>query len=207
MPSGQPFRVYPRVSVASLYKRDLVTRQTGRTVRLTIESMFSQEDWDTLTGLDFHDVAIIDFGCADEVVAKLVLGTMPADGRRRERFFFVRGLCDHHLDPLESALRRRDLAVAAESDSGHPILVGAASEGEASVWEALWQQGRAGAGSLATVLGIQRGHAAALLEALYVKRLLLRDDHRTTNPTSGPEYVSLAHAFTEAERRRGDRPA
>ena len=143
MPSGSSFRVYPRVSVASLYKRDLVTRHTGRTVRLTIEGMFSEEDWDTLTVLDFHDVAIIDFSCADEVVAKLVLGAMPAEDVARERFFLVRGLCDHHLDPLQSALRRRDLAVAAESDEGEPLLVGAVDDHETGIWTALCRLGRA----------------------------------------------------------------
>lgn len=203
MPSRMPFRVYPRVSVASLYKRDLVTRQTGRTVRLTIESMFSEEDWDTLTVLDFHDVAIIDFSCADEVVAKLVLGAMPSEAVRRERFFLVRGLCDHHLDPLQSALRRRDLAVAAEIDGGKPLLVGAVNEPEAAIWGALVRSGRAGAGSLAASVGIGTDLATVLLEGLYGKRLLLRDD-RGGAGTGSREYVSLDHAFAEAERGRDE---
>lgn len=206
MPSDSSFRVYPRVSVASLYKRDLVTRQTGRTVRLTIESMFSEEDWDTLTVLDFHDVAIIDFSCADEVVAKLVLGTVPAEALQRERFFFVRGLCEHHLDPLESALRRRDLAVAAESESGRPLLVGAVSESETVVWQALCRRGRANSEPLAAASGLGRAQVDVLLERLYVKRLLLRDD-RVGGPARPPEFVSLERAFAEAELRRGDRTA
>jgi len=168
--------------------------------------MFSEEDWDTLTVLDFHDVAIIDFSCADEVVAKLVLGAVPAETARRERFFFVRGLYEHHLDPLESALRRRDLAVAAERESGRPILVGSVNEPETVVWEALCRCGRASAEPLAAAIGFGQEQVGLLLEGLYVKRLLLRDD-RVDGPTKSPEFVSLERAFTEAERRRGDRPA
>jgi len=192
------------VSVASLYKRDLVTRHTGRTVRLTIESMFSEEDWDTLTVLDFHDVAIIDFSCADEVVAKLVLGTMPEVSVRRERFFLVRGLCDHHLDPLESALRRRDLAVAAESDEGQPLLVGAVDDHEARVWAALCESGRSAAEALAQVVGLRSDVVIGLLDGMYGKRLVLRDD-RSHGRGLPPEYVSLGCAFSEAERQRGER--
>ena len=203
MPSGSSFRVYPRVSVASLYKRDLVTRHTGRTVRLTIEGMFSEEDWDTLTVLDFHDVAIIDFSCADEVVAKLVLGAMPAQDVARERFFLVRGLCDHHLDPLQSALRRRDLAVAAESDEGEPLLVGAVDDHETGIWTALCRLGRARAESLAAGLGLGSERVSGLLDEMYGKRLVLRDD-RPVGTGGAPEYVSLVCAFAEAERRRNE---
>jgi len=131
---------------------------------------------------------------------------VPAETAQRERFFFVRGLWEHHLDPLESALRRRDLAVAAESESGRPLLVGSVNESETVVWEALCHCGRARAEPLAAAIGYGQEHVDLLLEALFVKRLLLRDD-RVGGPTKSPEFVSFEQAFMEAERRRGDRPA
>jgi hypothetical protein len=63
----------PEIAVASLYQRNLVTRHTGRAVRLSIEGLVSELGATSLTVLDFGDVAVIDFSCADEVVAKLVL--------------------------------------------------------------------------------------------------------------------------------------
>jgi len=60
-----------RKSVTSLYS-SLVTRPTGRAVRAAIEMQLIGAGSVSLSLIDFSEVAIIDFSCADEVVAKLV---------------------------------------------------------------------------------------------------------------------------------------
>ncbi|TFG61608.1 MAG: hypothetical protein E4H28_08655, partial [Gemmatimonadales bacterium] len=66
----------PDVAIASLYQEFLVTRHTGRAVRLSIERLVDERSGPSLTVIDFRDVAVIDFSCADEVVARLLHDTL-----------------------------------------------------------------------------------------------------------------------------------
>ena len=62
-----------RRNVASLYS-SLVTRPTGQAVRLAIENVLAEETGPiSLSVIDLSQVTVIDFSCADEVVAKLLL--------------------------------------------------------------------------------------------------------------------------------------
>lgn len=176
----------PAVAVASLYKPDLVTRHTGRAVRLSIERMLAEYRGHVLTVLDFRDVEVIDFSCADEVVAKLVLASLAERRETRDVFFLFRGLEEHHLDPIARVLERRRLAVAAERADGGKTLLGCVeTEGERA-WEAVCRSGRAGAGAVADVIGVAERRARDLLEGLYGQRLVLRLE---------AEYLSLFRAL------------
>ncbi|HCR04782.1 MAG TPA: hypothetical protein DIU18_06310, partial [Gemmatimonadetes bacterium] len=57
-------------SVATLYSH-LVTRPTGRAVRLAIESLLADAGDIALSLIDLSEVNVLDFSCADEAVAKL----------------------------------------------------------------------------------------------------------------------------------------
>ncbi|MFQ5745899.1 MAG: hypothetical protein ACE5HF_01610 [Gemmatimonadota bacterium] len=180
--------VSPRVAVTQLCQKNLVTRFTGRAVRLGIERMMADAEGSRLTVLDFRDVEVIDFSCADEVVAKLVLGA--AARPERDRFFLFRGMAPDVLDPVESALRRRALAVAAERRGGEPLLLGSVDLEGREVWEALSRCGRLPAVGVAERLGVTECRARDVLDGLYGRRLLLRRDS---------EYVSLSFAFARPE--------
>ena len=60
--------------------------------------------------IDFSHVNLLDFSCADEVVAKLLLrfegGAPPQDA-----YFLFRGVREDHLDAIEAALERYQLAL------------------------------------------------------------------------------------------------
>ena len=58
-------------SVASLYS-SLVTRPTGRAVRMAIETQLQGAGSLSISLIDFSEVGIIDYSCADKVVAKLL---------------------------------------------------------------------------------------------------------------------------------------
>lgn len=88
-----------RTSLAAPYA-DLVTRPTGRAVRASIEQTL---DDDAVALLDFTGVGLIDFSCADEIVAKL--------SRDRVRVLLVQGLTDGHREALEPVLEAAGLAV------------------------------------------------------------------------------------------------
>lgn len=96
-----------RASLAGPYA-DLVTRHTGRAVRASIEQGLAGGV--VIARMDFAGVGLIDFSCADEIVAKLL--------RERVRVLLVRGLTDGHREALEPVLERAGLAVLCELPDG-----------------------------------------------------------------------------------------
>jgi hypothetical protein len=148
-------------SIASLHAH-LVTRPTGRAVRLAIETQLAEVADPAVSLVDLSDVSILDFSCADEVVAKLVQRYL-SDDRPRNAFFVFRGVQERHREPIEIVLHRQSLATVTQSEDGAFELVGAVSEPEAEAWAHLDRVGRVagidGAGAGASVregLGLLR---------------------------------------------------
>ncbi len=180
----------PSIAVASLYQENLVTRQTGRAVRDGIERLFSNRCGEALAVIDFRDVAVIDFSCADEVVAKLVMGSGEDPDSPDNRFVLVRGVREHHLDPVEGALRRRGLAVAAERVSGEPVLLGDVDPDAGEAWLMLCACGRIRSHELARRLGLKPESCDLLLSELYRRRLVRR---------CGDSFESLSFTASAAD--------
>lgn len=131
-------------NVANLYSH-LITRPTGRAVRLAIEAQLAELRGPALSVIDFSSVAILDYSCADEVVAKLLLQGQwnRTQGRRVETFFVFRGIDERHQDPVLEVLARHGLA-AVTGLGGTPAfeLVGEASPEERAVWRVVEDAGR-----------------------------------------------------------------
>lgn len=128
-----------RKSLASLYSH-LVTRPTGRAVRLAIESRLAEAGEPSLSLVDFSQVTILDFSCADEVVARL-LRRYGADDRPRDAFFLFRGVQEWHEEPIQAVLERQGLAAVAQIGTGERRLMGTVSEAEARSWRAVERRG------------------------------------------------------------------
>ena len=111
-----------RKSVATLYSH-LVTRPTGQALRLGIESQIEELGAFCLTVLDFSEVVVLDYSCAEETVAKLV-GRFQREDRPVEAFFIVRGIDDRHRETIDAVLGRQKLAIAAEPSDGDPTVLG-----------------------------------------------------------------------------------
>lgn len=152
---------------ATLYS-NLVTRPTGRAVRTQIETLLESADR-SLTVLDFTHVAMIDFSCADEVVAKLLM----EHGRNREAYFVFRGMTDDHWDAIESVLERHGLALVVDRD-GDMELVGVLEDGERRAFQAIKRRGRAEAWELATELGEPEADVQKALDSMWRRRLIMR---------------------------------
>lgn len=125
-------------TVASLYSH-LVTRPTGRAVRMAIESQLSELGERSLSLIDLSEVTVLDFSCADEVVAKL-LQRYAGEAAPQAHFVF-RGVLDQHRDQVEVVLVRQGLAAVAETAPGRWDLIGAVTPAEARAWGVLEAQG------------------------------------------------------------------
>ncbi|MEX1182995.1 MAG: hypothetical protein WEF86_07145 [Gemmatimonadota bacterium] len=158
-------------SVASLYSH-LVTRPTGRALRLGIETQIGEIGSVCLSVLDFTQVVVLDYSCADEVVAKLIQ-RYQAEDRPADAYFVARGLGEQHRDPIEEVLVRHALSLVAEVE-GEFVLLGLADDSERASWHAL-QRVRLGVpADIATESGASVTDAAAALDRLAARRAVLR---------------------------------
>jgi len=95
-----------RQTVSCELYSNLVTRPTGAAVRTQIEALLADSRERSLTVIDFSHVGMIDFSCADEVIAKLLLRYANAEREDREAYFLFRGVTDDHWDAIETVLER-----------------------------------------------------------------------------------------------------
>jgi hypothetical protein len=164
-----------RRTVCDLYS-NLVTRPTGVAVRTAIEHQLAATTGRVVTVIDFSQVALLDYSCADEIVAKLLLrygtddGHIPPD----EGYFLFRGINEAHLDAIEEVLARHGLALVAQGDDGAWRVIGAVEDVERDAWEAVQQQGTTTARQLAESLGIAGVDAERLLVRLWQRRVVMR---------------------------------
>ncbi len=161
-------------TVTSLYSH-LVTRPTGRAVRMAIEARLQSAGTRSISLIDLSEVVILDFSCADEVVARLV-----EDATRsptHEAFFVFRGVLEPHRDQIESVLERRGLATVAETEPGTFQLMGTRTEGEERIWSEVERRGLVDPDDIGDLAGDAEDLRA--LESVLLRRLAFR------NPSSG----------------------
>jgi len=167
-----------RESVSGPY-RNLVTRPTGAAIRGRIQETLAESDCLT-TLLDFSGIELLDFSCADEVVAKLLL----ADDGRGGRFVVLQGLREDQHEAIEHVLTHHRLAVAAVApgqEHESPRLLGWVTPDGRAAFRCICERGAASASELAAALdwAVARGEAA--LEALAMHRLI-RAEHGRYHP-------------------------
>ncbi len=172
-----------RKTVCDLYT-NLVTRPTGVAVRQAIEAALAELPEPNVTVIDFAQVKMLDFSCADEVVGKLLDYYQNAAGQP-QRYFLIRGVHDGHLEAIEAVLERYDLAVIVEGEDGHLRLVGTLDDGARRAWQVVNRHGRVRAQEVEVERGAPAETASRALDDLSARRLVMRRDD---------DYVSLAHA-------------
>jgi hypothetical protein len=168
-------------SVASLYSH-LVTRPTGQALRMGIESQIGELGAFCVSILDFSHVEVLDYSCADEVVAKLIQRYQRED-RPTDAYFIARGLAEEHRDPIEEVLARHRLALVADADGAFSLL-GHASIFERSIWQTLQQMQSAEADEIAERIGAAHDDVVKALDELLTRRTVLR-------PAAARRYYSL----------------
>jgi hypothetical protein len=173
----------PRLSVTSLFS-NLVTRPTGRAIRTGVESQLAEMEaarLPCLSVLDFSQVRILDYSCADEIVAKLLLRFV-GDERPTEAFFMVRGLDEHHVEPIEAVLERHGLLLVAQDQDGVFHLLGATNPLHRAIWTALLGRRRAGPAEIGPDAGVAEEAVAATLQGFWQQRVVVRHEDGTVSP-------------------------
>lgn len=153
---------------------NLVTRTTGAAVRGQIEDLLDRSNERALTVIDFSHVSMIDFSCADEVVAKLLMRYAAKDPPL-EAYFLFRGVTEDHRDAIEAVLERHGLALALEQDDGIE-LVGVLDDDERRAWDVAYRLGPIAVAEIARALSVDVDGMRATLGALHQKRLVMEID-------------------------------
>jgi hypothetical protein len=158
------------------FHNDLVTRPTGRAVRDGIEAHLQEHPDITVVVLDFSSVRVLDFSCADEIIAQLLLRSRRAGAAGRAVYFVLRGLEESHAEQIDDVLRRHGLALEARERGGAPRLLGGATEPMRAAWERVARRGAAAPEELATELSWSLEEARRALDDLAGHRLVIRAD-------------------------------
>ena len=182
-----------RTSVAMLYS-NLVTRPTGEAIRVAIEEQIQEDPGPCVSILDFSQVGVIDFSCADEVIAKLLEKYRRSD-RPSEAYFVLRGVSEHHREPIETVLRRHNLLLVAV-ESGRPELWGPAPSRLRMAWDWLDRSGRAMSDEFASEQGLDETMANSLFKSLASSRVAV--------PEGDEAFASLVEVLDRGVS--GERP-
>ncbi len=154
--------------------RDLVTRPTGQAIRIRIERDLEGEPAGSVIGLDFSQVGVIDYSCADEIVAKLVSRLL--SGEYGDRYLVLLGLNENQKENIEVALERKDLAVAAEMKENGRMLLGSLNNYLRDTLDHIVQNRKVSSKDLAEAKKLEPNTSGTRLLNLYKKRLVRRTE-------------------------------
>lgn len=163
-----------RRTLTSFYS-NLVTRPTGRAIRMGVESQLADLESSPricLSVLDFTQVHVLDYSCADEIVAKLLLRYLGED-RPADAYFLARGLRDHHLEAVDAVLERHELLLVVEDESERPRLVGPSSSFERACWTVVAGLGQCSVGRVAQETGLPPETVRPTVARLIGQRVLV----------------------------------
>jgi hypothetical protein len=139
---------------------------------MAIENQLADAGDGAFSLIDLSEVTVLDFSCADEVVAKLLLRYLDAD-RPLDAYFVILGLGDLHREPIEAVLERQRLATVARRSDGTYELVGVRSPAEDVAWRVVETRGLVRREQLPELFPSVEERAA--LDALVQRRLVFDD--------------------------------
>lgn len=147
---------------------DLVTRPTGAAVRVRIRQALDDPECRAAC-LDFSAVGLVDFSCADEVVAKLLLDLPPEDGP----YLLLVGLSESQREAIDHVLEWHSLAVAVvPAAGGPPAVLGRVDPDARAAFDGIASAGAGTSDEVAERLGWPPERAAAALRSLALLRLV-----------------------------------
>lgn len=153
---------------------DLVTRQSGQVIREKIERDIVKEKDGEVIALDFSRIGIIDYSCADEVVAKLISRLL--GGEYGDCYIILKGLNENQKENIEVALERKALAVMAEMRKGKRLLLGNLNNYLKETLELIIKKGKITAKELSKTMNLKMNTSGTRLLNLHKKRLVKRID-------------------------------
>jgi hypothetical protein len=152
--------------------KDLVTRPSGQAIRERIERDLEREPSEAVISLDFSKIGVIDYSCADEIVAKLVSRLL--SGEYGGKYILLEGLNENQKENIEVAVERKDLAVMAEMKDGSRSVLGNLNNYLKDTLDFIVKKKKATSKELSDAKKIEANTSGTRLLNLYKKRLVKR---------------------------------
>lgn len=156
--------------------RDLATRPSGNVVRERIEQVIKKEREGEIIALDFSRLGIIDYSCADEVVAILISRLW--SNEYGNKYIILTGLNENQRENIEVALERRDLAVMAALKDGRKRVLGNLNNYLKETLEFIVKKDKITAKELSKIKNLEANTSGTRLLNLHKKRLVKRIDEK-----------------------------
>ena len=153
---------------------DLVTRASGQVIRERIEKDIEKEKNGEVIALDFSKIGVIDYSCADEIVAKLISRLL--SNEYGDKYIFLTGLNENQKENIEVALERKDLAVMAEMRNKEEALIGNLNNYLKETLQFVIKKEKITAKELSEDKKLEANTSGMRLLNLYKKRLVKRID-------------------------------
>jgi hypothetical protein len=153
---------------------DLVTRPSGQLMRERIEKEIQQERNGEIIALDFSQIGIIDYSCADEIIAKLISRLLANE--YGDRYILLAGVNDNQKENIEVSLERKDLAVMVELRNGHKVLIGNLNNYLKETLELIITKNKISARDLSETMKLEANTSGTRLLNLHKKRLVKRSE-------------------------------
>ncbi|MCX5798089.1 MAG: STAS-like domain-containing protein [Proteobacteria bacterium] len=160
---------------------DLVTRSTGQTIRDRIERDIAKEKDGAVIAIDFSGIGVIDYSCADEIVAKLISRLI--SGEYGDKYIVLTGLNENQKENIEVALERKVLAVIAEIRGNGKVLIGSLNNYLIETHNLIFEKGSVTANDLSDTLKLPANTSGTRLLNLHKKRLVKRVPERRNDGT------------------------
>ena len=164
---------------------DLVTRETGNRIREKIEEELRSVKKSIIIFLNFSNIGIIDYSCADEIVAKLVSRLI--SGEYGEKYILIKGLSPCQRENIEVALERKRLSVLSLTERGSCEIIGHLNNYLKKTLFFVMQNGKMTSREVANRLGIELNTSSTRLINLYKKGLLIR--HEELLNAGGRQFI------------------
>jgi hypothetical protein len=165
--------------------KNLVTRETGRFIRESIEARLEREPEGTVIALDFAHVGIIDFSCADEIISKLVARLQGLE--YGDKYVVLQGLTPTHEENIAVALERKKLAVMVSHPDGSWRLLGTLNPYLNEALQFVMKHREITARDLADEAEVEISLASTKLLNLFKARLVQRSSERL--PDGGRQFI------------------
>jgi hypothetical protein len=164
---------------------NLVTRETGRSIREAIEARLEREPEGAVVAMDFSHVGIIDFSCADEIISKLVARLQSLE--YGDKYLVLLGLTPTHEENIAVALERKKLAVLVGHADGSWRLLGSLNPYLNEALQIVMDQKEITARDLADGTQVEISLASTKLLNLFKARLVQRSSERL--PDGGRQFI------------------
>ncbi len=154
--------------VVSTPYSNLVTRPTGASVRQLVEAQIAASPHPTAQ-LDFGAIGLLDFSCADEIVARLLLNS----DSERPRFVVLVNVSEAQVEAIDHVLVTHRLTVIAVlTGATAPRIIGWHSPDLLAAFETVVTLGAGDSGRVADALGWTIERAADALQSLALRRVV-----------------------------------